>query len=89
MGTFQVVLVVKNLLAKAEDFRDMGLILKLGRSPGAGHGNPLQYSCLENPMVRGTWQATVRRVAKSWTQRLFPCLSVELLKNRFPELLQA
>ena len=37
----------------------------LGRSPGGGHGDPLQYSCLENPMDRGTWHATVRRVAKS------------------------
>ena len=41
-----------------------------GRSPGEGNGNPLQYSCLENPMDRGVWQATVRGVAKSWT-----CLS--------------
>ena len=39
-----------------------------GRSPGEGIGNPLQYSCLENPMDRGAWQATVHRVAKSWTQ---------------------
>ena len=44
-----------------------GFILGLGRSPGGGHGNPLQYSCLENPMDRGAWQATVHRVAKSWT----------------------
>ena len=40
----------------------------LGRSPGRGHGNPLQYSCLENPTDRGAWQATVHRVTKSWTQ---------------------
>ena len=46
----------------------MGLIPGLGRSPGGGHGNPLQYSCLENPMDRVTWQATVHRVTKSWTQ---------------------
>ena len=39
----------------------------LGRSPGGGHGNPLQYSCLENPMDRGVWQATVHVVTKSWT----------------------
>ena len=39
----------------------------LGRSPGGGHGNPLQYSCLENPMDRGAWQATVHRITKSWT----------------------
>ena len=47
---------------------DQGLILGLGRSPGGGHGNPLQYSCLENPMDRGAWQATVHGVAKSQTQ---------------------
>ena len=44
---------------------DTGLILRLGRSPGGGHGNTLQYSCLKNPMDRGAWQATVLRVAKS------------------------
>jgi len=48
-----VVLVVKNAPASARDVRDMGLISGLGRSPGGGHGNPLQYSCLENPMDRG------------------------------------
>ena len=46
----------------------MGLIPGLGRSPGEGHGNPLQYSCLENPMNRGPLQAIVHRVTKSWTQ---------------------
>ena len=46
---------------------DLGLIPGLGRSPGGGHGNPLQYSCLENPMDRGAWQATVHGVAKSLT----------------------
>ena len=60
----QVVLVVKSLPANAGDIRDMGLIPGSGRSPG-GHGNPLQYSCLENPMDGGAWRATVRRVAKS------------------------
>ena len=65
----QVVLVVKrNLSANAGGIRDMGLILRLGRSPGRGHGNPLQYFCLENPMDRGASQATVHRVAKSLTQ---------------------
>ena len=44
---------------------DLGLISGLGRSPAGGHGNPLQYSCLENPMDRGGWQATVHRVIKS------------------------
>ena len=57
---------VKNLPASAGDVRDMGSVSGLGRSPGAGHGNPLQYSCLENPMDRGAWQATVHRVAQSW-----------------------
>ena len=49
----QVVLVVKNLPTNAGDVRDMGLIPRLGKSPGGGHGNPLQYSCLENPMDKG------------------------------------
>ena len=61
-------LVVKNPLPNARDTRDAGLILGLGRFPGGEHGNPLQYSCLENPMHRRTWWATVPRVAKSRTQ---------------------
>ena len=52
----QAALVVKNPLASAGDTRCTGLIPRSGRSPGGGHGNPLQYSCLENPMNRGTWQ---------------------------------
>ena len=60
-------LVVKNLLANSEDVRDAGLIPGLGRSPGGRHGNPLQYSSLEDPMDRGDWQATIHRVTKSWT----------------------
>ena len=60
--------VVKNLPANAEDARGTGLTSGLGRSPGEGSGNPLQYSCLENSMDRGAWQATVHRVAKSWTR---------------------
>ena len=47
---------------------DIGSIPGSGRSPGGGHDNPLQYSCLENSMDRGAWQATVHRVAKSWAQ---------------------
>ena len=47
---------------------DPGLIPGFGKSPGEGTGNPLQYSCLENPMDRGAWQARVNEVAKSWTQ---------------------
>ena len=59
---------VKNLPANAGDVRDMGWIPGLGRSPGGGHGNPLQYSCLKNPVDRGAWQATVDGVTKSQTQ---------------------
>ena len=63
-----VPLVVKNPTANAGDTRDLGLIPGWRRSPGGGHGNPLQDSCLENPMDRGAWWATVHRVAKSQTQ---------------------
>ena len=55
----QVVLVVKNSPANARDVRDAGSIPGSGRFPGEGNGNPLQYSCLENPMDRGAWWATV------------------------------
>ena len=64
--TSQATLVVKNLPDNSEDLRDMGSISGSGRSPG-GHGNPFQYSYLENPMDRGAWQAAVHRVAQSWT----------------------
>ena len=60
-------LLVKNLPANAGDIRDMGLIPGLGRSPGEGNGNPLQYSFLENPVDRGTWQATAHMVTQSDT----------------------
>ena len=56
---------VKNLPACAGDIRDVGSIPGLGRFPGGGHGNLLQYSCLENPMDREAWWATVHRVIKS------------------------
>ena len=59
---------VKNLSANVADVRDMGLISRLGRSPGGGYGNTLQYSCLENHMARGAWQATFHRAAKSQTR---------------------
>ena len=65
---FQVALVVKNLPASAGDARVIALIPGSGSSSGGGHDNPLQYSCLENPMHRGAWCATVHGVAKSWTQ---------------------
>ena len=64
----QVVLVLKNLPANAGDIRDVGLIPGSGRSPGGGHGNPLQYSCLENSIDRGAWWATLHGVSKSWTR---------------------
>ena len=63
----QVALVVKNPSTKAGDTGDVGLISRLGRSPGGGHGNPLQYSCLENPMDRGAWWARVHGVTKNQT----------------------
>ena len=56
---------VKNLPANAEDTRNVGLIPGLGRSPGVGNGNPLQYSCLENSMDRGVWWPTVHGITKS------------------------
>ena len=63
----QMVLMVKNLPATAGDIRDAGVMPGLGKSPGGGRGNPLQYSCLQNPMDRGAWWAIVHRVAKTWT----------------------
>ena len=59
-------LAVKNPPTKAGDVRDTGSIPELGRFPRGGHGNPLQYSCLGNPMERGVWWSTVHRVTKSW-----------------------
>ena len=63
MSPVEVVPVVKNPPASTGDIRDMGSIPGLGRSPGEGNGTPLQYSCLENPMDRGAWWATVHGVA--------------------------
>ena len=63
-----VALMVKNTPTSAGDIRDAGSIPGWGRSPGGGHGNPLQYSYLENPMDRGAWWATVHGVAKSRTR---------------------
>ena len=55
---------VKNSLPMQEDIRDAGLIPGWERSPGGGHGNPLQYSFLENPMDRGAWRATIHGIAR-------------------------
>ena len=79
--TQQVALVVKNLSANARDVRDTGLISGLGRSPGRGHDNPLQDSCLENPMDRGAWWATVHRVAQSWTRHKRFNMNVKTFKQ--------
>ena len=68
LGASQLVLVVKNPLAKSGDVRDLGSIPGLGRSPGGGHDNPLQYSSLENPKDREAWQAIVHSVANDWAQ---------------------
>ena len=61
-------LVVKSLPANARDIRDLGSIPGSGRSTRGDHGNPLQYSCLENPMNREAWRDTVHRITKSWTR---------------------
>ena len=63
----QVKLAVKDPPANARDIRNEGSIPESGRSPGGEHSNPLQYSCLENPMDRGVWRATLHGVAKSQT----------------------
>ena len=88
----KAVLVLKDPPAKAEDVRDMGLIPGSERSSGGGHGNLLQYSCLENPMDRGAWWSTVHGAAKSRTQLKWlsmhaPCTSypqVDNTKNYLP-----
>ena len=65
---------VKNMPANAEDSGDTDSISGEGRSPGEGNGNPLQYSCLENPMGRGVWQATIHAVIESDTLRVMMML---------------
>ena len=72
LSASQVALVVKNLPANAGDLRGTGsMIPRSGRSPEGGRGNPLQSSCLENPMDRGAWWAAVHGVVKSWTRLQF------------------
>ena len=66
MWASQVGLVLKNQPANAGDVRDAGLIPKWGSSPAGGHSNPLQYSSLENPLDRKTWQAKVQKVRHNW-----------------------
>ena len=64
----QVAIVIKNPPANVGDARDVGLSPGLERSPGEGNGYPLQYSCLDNPMHRGAWWATVHGATNGWTE---------------------
>ena len=73
---------LKNLPANAGDIRDMGWIPGLERSPRGGCGNPLQYACLENPMDRGAWQATVHGVTQSWAQLKHLSMHACILKRK-------
>ena len=66
LGVSQVALVVKNPPVNAGDLKEVDSTAGSGKSPGRGHGNPRQYSCLENPLDRGPWWATVHGVIKSW-----------------------
>ena len=75
--------VLKNLPANARDIRDADSISGLGRSPGEGNGSPLQYSCLENSMDKGAWQAIVHGIAKSQI-----CLNMHTLDVRVPTVTQ-
>ena len=80
----QVALVVKNLPANAGD---VGLIPGLGRFPGGGHGNPLHYACLENPMDRGAWQATVHGDCRSQTRVKQLNTHTQIMLNLFCEMI--
>ena len=62
-----MLLAVKNWPANAGDIRDVSSVTESGRSPGGGHGNPLHYPCLENPMDRGAWWATVDKITELYT----------------------
>ena len=81
-----MVLLVNNLSASAEDIRDAGLIPGLGRSTGGEHGNSRQYSCLENPMDRGAWRATVDGAVKSWIQLKLLSTHAQWCTRGFPLL---
>ena len=84
--TFQVALVLKNLPANVRDLRDMRLIPGSRRYPGRGHGNPFQYSCLENPPDRAAWQAMAHRVTERqqvWSDCTDKCLDNEIIDNIF------
>ena len=79
-------MVVKNLSANVGDIEDSGLILGLGRYPGGRHGNPVQYSCLENPMDRGIWWATVLGVAESdgtEPAHMYTCTHARIIMDAF------
>ena len=84
-GSSQVAPVVKNPPANEGDVRDEDSIPGLEKSPRGGHGNPLQYSCLENPMDRGTWQATVHRVTKSQTWLRWLSMPIYMKYIHIPE----
>ena len=77
---------LKNPPANAGDIRNVGSIVGSGTFPGGGHGNPLQYSCLENSMDRGAWWATVHGVTKSWTQLNWLSMHLITLLNILPQL---
>ena len=83
-------LVVKNPPDNAGNIRDTGSIPESGRSPGEGNGNPLQYSCLENPMDREAWQATAYNVVESWTGlkpfSTYTCTNFKLLLAQWSHL---
>ena len=90
----QVALVVKNQSDSAGDLRDVGSISGSGRSPGGGHGIPLQYSYLENLMDRGAWQSTVQGATKSRSRPkglgvhalgVLPCENMRFLISTIPE----
>ena len=78
-GASHKALVVKNLPAKAAHSGDSNLIPESGRSPGGGHGTPLQYSCPENPMDGGAWRASIHGVAESWTGLEAECVGPRIL----------